>query len=614
MIYALDANVRSLATAIGHDFAELRAGVDNVAYNATASAPMNGIDDDAPHIQAAFDLANSLGIRDVIVPGNPTIKTPVYLYGGCRYRFGGTVTFAGAGGAAFEIVDNGGFQANGQVDGLDLVGNDLADIGLKLSGCRYWTFTNIKVRGFNKPGAWGVVLTSTADNRNASSNTFINPNIFNCTNLMRFGRDPSIVGSMNTGASFNTIVGGYLGPFGDDSATEQFGIQNEVGEGNKFVNVRVSTRRHYTVCWDVMDARTQMIGCAGDGPCFTAFVYPLGGTGSVDSITLLGVPMLETPVAWAGTRQATADAIVAQIVADGNQYPATAFRAVSHDEQVMFFRVEDGVEKLLSVAEISQIVVTKSDTLNVGNSSLNQGLLQGAPYVSYQDVAFNKWGYRTGHGGVRGVYGFRMRPHPSGSGAPSGALIEPEGNGPRHIVEFANETSARMFRIDQAGASLHGGRMLTTDAVFLNLDGNINALIDPANGGTCAHTTQMLRTLPFGPMIHAHIDLNFTPTFTGAAAFYIEFPQVAGVGNTTKPLAVAGLNYRVPVSVSGLTGAAAGKTINMVVYGNALSPNGHPHARLEFADTGALVTTGHMTSGAAVRIRGWGQWPVERFA
>lgn len=585
----------------------------SASFDATAAAPMNGVDDDAPHIQAAFDLANSLGLRDVIVPGDPTIKTTVYLYGDCKYRFSGTVTFAGTGGAAFEIIDEGGYQTNGQVDGLDLVGNDSADIGLKLINCRYWTLTNIKIKGFNKPGAWGVVFTSTADNRNASSNMFINPNISNCTNLMRFGRDPSIVGSMNTGSSFNTIVGGYLGPFGDDSTTEQYGIQNEVGEGNKFLNVRVSTRRHYTVCWDVMDARTQMIGCAGDGPCFTAFVYPLGGTGSVDSITLLEVPMLTTPVAWAGTRQATADAIVAQIVADGKQYPATEFRAIAHDEQVMFFRVEGGVEKLLSVSEIGQITVTKSASLDVGNSSINQGLLQGAPYVSYQDVYSNQWGYRTGHGGVRGVYGFRLRNHPSGSGSASGSLVEPEGNGPRHIVWFEDDNEVA-FRVDQAGASLHGGRFLTTDAVFVNRDGGINALIDPNNGGTCAHTNQMLRILPFGPMVQAYLDLNFTPTFTGAAAFYVELPQLPGVSNTTKPLDVAGMYYHIPVTVTGLTGAAAGKGCRLVIYGGASSPNGHPVARLMMADSAALITTGHMTSGTAVRIRGWGQWPVDRFA
>src|SRR5690606_10116564 len=201
--------------------------------------------------------------------------------------------------------------------------------------------------------------------------------------------------------------------------------------------------------------RTTCIGCAGDGPMFTAFVYPLGGAGTVNSISMLGTPLLETPVSWEGTRQETADAIVAQIEADGNQYPETEYRCISHDEQVMIFRVnDDGNNIPVAVSELSGVSVS-STGVTVGHSGIAQGLLQGPPYTNYRDIPTNQWGYRTGHGGVWEAYGFRYRANPEGQGRGGGSLIEPEGNGPRHIVSYDAELTQRNVNVSQPGASIY---------------------------------------------------------------------------------------------------------------------------------------------------------------
>src|SRR5690606_19647251 len=100
--------------------------------------------------------------------------------------------------------------------------------------------------------------------------------------------------------------------------------------------------------------------------------------------------------------------------------------------------------------------------ITVGHSGINQGLLQGAPYTQFRDIPTNKWGYRTGHGGVWDAYGFRFRANPEG-GNGDGALIEPEGNGPRHIVWYGSEDNQRRVNLSQAGTTIYGGDFLTTD-------------------------------------------------------------------------------------------------------------------------------------------------------
>lgn len=598
--YVRDPNGTALTTGDGSTWSP--AGKVTTAH---WGSPMNGVDDDTPFIQAAIDWANDQGINEVEISGDNRVST-IYLYGETAYFFGGTTTAIGTEGFAVEIAQTGTVQRQGKVHDISIVGNETGDGGVLLTAAQYWTFYDPTISGFSKVGSWAFAMSGNESNQNASSNVIINPNFSNCHNLIKFGKNPEIVGSQNTGSSFNTIIGGFLGPYGDNTDDFQYGVLDEVGEGNKAINCRVSTNKHHTVDWEIMDSRTQLIGCAGDGPCFTAFVYPLDGTGTIDSITLLGTPLLTTPVPWQGTRQLTADAISDQIAIDA---PDAPFIVVSYDEQVMFFRDDGAGNKVrLNTSEIGNISVSATG-MTVGHSGINSGLLQGPPYVSYPDVKTNKWGYRCGHGGVLEVFGFRFRSNPEGSGSGGGSLIEPEGNGPRHIVWFDTDTSQSRVNVVQAGSNILGGSVIATDGVSTNLDGQIQAVSTSGNV-SYEHAQQRLRIQNFGPMVFAEILLRFTPTITTNGNLWIELPQIPGVYNTTTPISETGLRFYIPVTVGGtsLTSSAY-----LAVFGGGTSPNGHPYARLISSVGNTTLSTSIFTSGQEVSIQGWGNWPVNRF-
>lgn len=603
LLYKRDPNGTALTTGDGSTWSP----ADEIT-SAHWGAPMNGVDDDAPAIQAAIDYAAASPKKRVRITGMVWISY-IEIPSNIELIFEGPQTTIGTEGFALN-GKSGDFVRNTKISGINLLGNNNMDGGFLMEGFQYCTVYDPMITGFNKPGAWGMVLSGDEENRNSSSNLIMNPNITLCNNLIKFGTNPAIGGSHNTGASFNTFIGGFNGPFGDNTEEYQYGVLVEVGEGNKFVNMRVSTSRHHAICWEIMDARTQLIGTAGDGPCFTAFVYPLAGSpgNTVNSITLLGTPLLTTPVEWQGTRMATSEAIVAQIEADGNQHPNTEFFAMAHDEQVMFWRIDNQGNKVrLTTAELANISVTTTGVVT-GHSGINLGLLQGPPYSNYPDVNTTKWGYRAGHGGVWETYGVRFRANPGGSGRGGGSLIEPEGNGPRHVIWFDDETTQRSVNVVQAGSTVISGETLTTDAVQQNLDGRIQ--VTPTSGNvSISHAQQRLRIINFGPMIFAEIVLRFTPTITTNGQLYFEFPEVPGLYNTVTPLDINGMQYNIPITISG---TSLTSQPYLSIFGGQTSPNGHPFARLMTAQ-GTIASTSIMSSGQEVQIRGWGHWPVNRF-
>lgn len=571
---------------------------------------LNLSNDDAPAVNALIAEAAARGDREVHINSPVRAMTPIALYGGIVHRFGGPITWAGGAGHVVGIVDRGGYEERGTVHNIEIVGNDQADFGLMTDHMRYWDFYGTRIRGFAKLGAWAAMLATTADNRMTVSNNFYGTILGSSDNLLLL--DSSIGQSANSGASFNTFYGGRGDSFGTNRKEINYGVRGKIGEGNKFINFRVAAKYEWSRCWDMNDAATQLIGCAGDGATNSAFLYILAGTtGTINRITVAGVVLMNTPVAWQGSRAATALAVVAQIVAEGKQYPATAIRSIAYGDQVIFYNVDAG-DNEIPLSDISQIAVTKTGDIVYGTSASDAGSLQGPPYNAYQDVNRNKWGYETGRGGSREVYGFYINP---GFG---GTLHEPEGNGPTHLVWIADTNTQRRLNIIRKGNNVFGDGAIASDAVLNTLAGQINAYIqaDPAFA-TVTHTTQNLWIVNQGAFAELWFNLVFTPTIiSGVHSFYVELPQKPGVYNTTAGLDVSGLPHKTPIEALGLNSAsAAGKTMFASLQGNTVSPNGHPCFRITVSDgnTAPFMNTSYFVSGQAVTLRGQLRYPVNRF-
>ena len=601
-------------------------------------APLDGVSDDAPALQALIDYADAAGLKRITIGGAPTLHSTVFLKGGIDYLWDGWVTYLGSGNA-FQIVDRaGGYERYGKFRGFRLRGNPAARCGLFLTNCQYWDWGDTVIENFTYEGtgiadadgvvdrgAWAVIETNTPDNRGSGRHMFGRLNWTNVANGWLKTKNAAIIGTANTGASHSTCLGGAI-QYGTSARWMNYGCWWEVGEANEATKLRCSTSYEYTAGWHLADAKMVLDGCAGDGPVYSSFVYFLAGQvgGAITGIRLFPADdgtstMLTTPVPWAGSPETMAQAVVDQIIADGRQYPATPYRALAYGPQVIFYRVDTATDREISFtsAETRLISVTHSGTrgfgqqIDFGDSSLTNGKLNGAPYDNYPGVTENAYGYRRGHGGSRETYGCIIA-------AGGGEIRAFEGNGPNEIITFTSPDVIGGWEVEQGNSRISAKRQLTKDPFAYNADDLARFYTNDPAKLVVTHRVQQFRLIQYGPFVHCNVYFAFTATtaINGADAYWELLPPLT-LDRISKPNGT--YDYVMPVLVTGLSHANVIGRNAYLTISNATgrqSPNGFPTARLSFSNNSVntWLLSNHITVGTEVGITGNHMWPVQRFS
>lgn len=594
-------------------------------------APLDGVSDDAPALQALIDYADAAKLQRITIGGAPTLLNTVFLKGGIDYLWDGWVTYLGSGNA-FQMTDRGGYERYGKFRGFRLRGNPSARCGLFLTNSQYWDWGDTVIEeflyegtgvadssGLVDRGAWAVIETNTPDNRGSGRHQFGRLNWTNVANGWLKTKNAEIVGTANTGASHSTCSGGAI-QYGTSARWMNYGCWWEVGEANEATKLRCSTSYEYTSGWRLEDAKTVLDGCAGDGPVYSSFIYFLGGAegGAITGIRLFPADdgtsdLLATPVPWAGDAAAMAAAVVAQIEADGRQYPARPYRSVAYGPQVIFYRVDAVTDREVSFssAETRLISVAWSGNrgfgqqIDFGDSSLTNGKLNGAPYDKYPGVTENAYGYRRGHGGSRETYGCIIA-------AGGGEIRAFEGNGPDEMITFTSPDVMGGWEIEQGNSRISAKRQLTSDPFLYNNDAGLTLYVSPPESMPFTQRKSQFRIMQYGPMAYVMMSLAFTPTAkVNGAALYWEMDE-PDMDRRIRPAGT--YTWRIPVKVTGLTGTPVGHSFWFEVSSTQIS-RGKVAGRLAYSN-GAInswVASNHVTVGTEITIDGDKYWLVDRF-
>ena len=642
MSYALDANVQSLATAIGHDFAELRDATAPLTGTPAQARDALGVAEAIPTaafgagdagVNAAFDYAVANGRGRVFLSAPVNAEAPMAIPSRVTLEnpHGFTTTMLpGCRTAYTNRIDESSFTVSQFVGLTDPVidGDNGADAwhGVYFAGaqnCRIirprifnLTATATDLDGAGHSGddggiaayagfddATAIFLTThmvgAAPKRTAEW-VIEHPEISNVANGIICTTAPT--DTAGDGAGFGLLtypnIDGFTGA----------GVAFRVGEQNVIMHGRVSTSNPVPYLVHVGDTVATLINVGTDGVMFTSFVrFATVAAGQVVSqIAVSGTNLLTGTLTVGEAETATqfADRVAAEINANTGTSGYSATRSTRRPS--VFIWTAAGAKVVASTpivvtSDVAKIVAsgTTADTANIDYVSTG--------VTGRRDA----YGYPEGHDGSDTI-GILVTDQ---GGA---EIINSGGNGPINRLWFAQDpanlltggTSAKArtnhYRAAD-GMTYLGGGFKSASRTEATTTTGLSVAPVTAGDWSVSYTTRTIKRIPNGATDIIMAYLDFTATWTTASgAIRVSLPpELAALVSSGDQMFLGVEQIKTASLPTGILGGLPRLRIQSgAAYGEVVFPKSD--------GTVALWSVSHLTSGVNAQLRLYGQIPVNR--